>query len=253
LIQNRFATQPEIYKQFLEILQTYQRESKPIQDVYAQVTQLFSTAPDLLEDFKQFLPESAAQAKAQQMAARQAAEEAAVTSSVRGEPYPSGGQINQAQTPRNDAKVPPIGNFAPPSAAKDGKKHRRTGLGAQTTASSSTQLATPQADAVAQGSRVTGPQVGGVYKVSLCPLHDFFCLHDWPACTKCSPTPQQHQSSAFHQSSHQHIHFSISQWSIQRASSPSSPQRSKIPFLIFKFLPLPTSHLNLYLHPPAPL
>jgi paired amphipathic helix protein Sin3a len=211
LIQNRFATQPEIYKQFLEILQTYQRESKPIQDVYAQVTQLFSTAPDLLEDFKQFLPESAAQAKAQQMAARQAAEEAAVTSSVRGEPYPSGGQINQAQTPRNDAKVPPIGNFAPPSAAKDGKKHRRTGLGAQTTASSSTQLATPQADAVAQGSRVTGPQVGGVYKVSLCPLHDFFCLHDWPACTKCSPTPQQHQSSAFHQSSHQHIHFSISQ------------------------------------------
>ena len=60
--QNRFVQQPETYKQFLDILQTYQRESKPIQDVYAQVTQLFHTAPDLLEDFKQFLPESAAQA-----------------------------------------------------------------------------------------------------------------------------------------------------------------------------------------------
>ncbi|EOD48752.1 putative transcriptional repressor sin3p protein [Neofusicoccum parvum UCRNP2] len=72
-IKNRFATQPDIYKQFLEILQTYQRESKPIQDVYAQVTQLFNSAPDLLEDFKQFLPESAAQHRAAQ--ARQAAEE----------------------------------------------------------------------------------------------------------------------------------------------------------------------------------
>lgn len=59
-LQNRFSDSPEIYKQFLEILQTYQRESKPIQDVYAQVTVLFNSAPDLLEDFKQFLPESAA-------------------------------------------------------------------------------------------------------------------------------------------------------------------------------------------------
>jgi len=32
-IKNRFASEPETYKQFLEILQTYQKEQKPIQEV----------------------------------------------------------------------------------------------------------------------------------------------------------------------------------------------------------------------------
>ena len=32
-IKNRFSTEPEIYKKFLEILQTYQKEQKPIQEV----------------------------------------------------------------------------------------------------------------------------------------------------------------------------------------------------------------------------
>lgn len=124
-IQNRFSNAPEIYKQFLEILQTYQRESKPIQDVYAQVTQLFNTAPDLLEDFKQFLPESAAHAK-QQAAARQA-EENAPTSNVRGEPgYPSAGGL-PAQTPNRDVKMPPLGQFNVKDSAKDGKKRRGPG------------------------------------------------------------------------------------------------------------------------------
>lgn len=63
----RFSDSPEIYKQFLEILQTYQRESKPIQDVYAQVTVLFKQAPDLLDDFKQFLPENAAHSNDQHL------------------------------------------------------------------------------------------------------------------------------------------------------------------------------------------
>ena len=108
-------------------MQTYQRESKPIQDVYAQVTQLFSTAPDLLEDFKQFLPESAAQAKAQQQAAaRQATEEAAILSNVRGDGgYLGGMSSNQTQTPKPEMKMPPVGNFAPPpSAGKENKKRR---------------------------------------------------------------------------------------------------------------------------------
>nr|6XAW_A Chain A, Transcriptional regulatory protein SIN3 [Saccharomyces cerevisiae S288C] len=56
-IKTRFADQPDIYKHFLEILQTYQREQKPINEVYAQVTHLFQNAPDLLEDFKKFLPD----------------------------------------------------------------------------------------------------------------------------------------------------------------------------------------------------
>lgn len=62
-IKNRYQDKPEVYKQFLEILQTYQRESKPIQDVYAQLTHLFADALDLLEDLKMFLPESDAQAR----------------------------------------------------------------------------------------------------------------------------------------------------------------------------------------------
>ncbi|KAL6942472.1 hypothetical protein ACO0QE_003647 [Hanseniaspora vineae] len=57
-IKTRFQSQPDIYKKFLEILQTYQREQKPIREVYEQVTVLFQNAPDLLDDFKKFLPET---------------------------------------------------------------------------------------------------------------------------------------------------------------------------------------------------
>ena len=92
--------------------------------MYAQVTQLFSSAPDLLEDFKQFLPESAAQAKAQ-AAAKQASEDAAMLSNVRGDSgFSAGLQQVQVQTPRPDIKMPPVGNFAPPSATKENKKRR---------------------------------------------------------------------------------------------------------------------------------
>ena len=160
LAQNRFAQQPEIYKQFLEILQTYQRESKPIQDVYAQVTQLFNTAPDLLEDFKQFLPESAAQAKAQ-AAARAAADEA-ITSNVRGDPSYGGAQITQVQTPRPAAKMPPMGQFDPPSTSKENKK-RRGGPGAQ----SSVQSGAPSSSldlGGGQSGRMPPVQVGNANK-----------------------------------------------------------------------------------------
>ncbi|KAF4635150.1 hypothetical protein G7Y89_g2941 [Cudoniella acicularis] len=117
-IKNRFQDRPEIYKQFLEILQTYQRESKPIQDVYAQVTHLFNTAPDLLEDFKQFLPESAAQAKA--AAAKAAAEQEAAAAM-------SANQTPQNSYARGEAKMPPVGNFAvPASTNKENKKRART-------------------------------------------------------------------------------------------------------------------------------
>lgn len=127
IVKNRFHTQPDIYKQFLEILQTYQRESKPIQEVYAQVTRLFETAPDLLEDFKQFLPESAAQAKA--AASRDAAEGAFPLSSTRNEPGYMGAVAQHQhlhQTPRNEQpRLPPMGNFAPtPSANRENKRKR---------------------------------------------------------------------------------------------------------------------------------
>ncbi|KAG0335816.1 Transcriptional regulatory protein sin3 [Podila humilis] len=57
-IKNRFANDPDTYKQFLELLQAYQKEMKPITDVYSHVTLLFKNAPDLLDEFKQFLPEN---------------------------------------------------------------------------------------------------------------------------------------------------------------------------------------------------
>ncbi|KAJ5218119.1 uncharacterized protein N7498_000218 [Penicillium cinerascens] len=115
-IKNRFSSAPEIYKQFLEILQTYQRESKPIQDVYAQVTHLFNTAPDLLEDFKQFLPESAAHAR---QVERQRAQENIPVSDLRSGPgdFPS-------QTPNRDVKMPPLGQFNVKDSGKENKKRR---------------------------------------------------------------------------------------------------------------------------------
>jgi len=64
-VKHRFNHQPDTYKQFLEILQVYQNESTPIRDLHAQVAILFSSAPDILEDFRQFLPYTAAQAEAQ--------------------------------------------------------------------------------------------------------------------------------------------------------------------------------------------
>lgn len=45
------------YPQFLSILQYYQMERKSIHEVHQEVTELFSDAPDLLNDFKTFLPE----------------------------------------------------------------------------------------------------------------------------------------------------------------------------------------------------
>ncbi|KAG8219608.1 hypothetical protein J3R82DRAFT_562 [Butyriboletus roseoflavus] len=59
-IKARYADDPDTYKQFLEILQTYQKEQRHIQDsqVYAQVQLLFKEAQDLLAEFKDFLPEA---------------------------------------------------------------------------------------------------------------------------------------------------------------------------------------------------
>ncbi|XP_059390396.1 paired amphipathic helix protein Sin3a [Carassius carassius] len=70
-IKNRFQNQPEVYKSFLEILHTYQKEQRNTkeaggnytptlteQQVYAQVAQLFKSQEDLLSEFGQFLPDA---------------------------------------------------------------------------------------------------------------------------------------------------------------------------------------------------
>lgn len=159
--QNRFASQPDIYKQFLEILQTYQRESKPIQDVYAQVTSLFSAAPDLLEDFKQFLPESAAQHRAQQAARHN--EEAVIMANTRGDAAYSQ-TPNHQQTPRADtSRLPPMGNFAPtPTANRDNKRKRGERQGAAAVAAA---VPTPLAQEVPTSSMRSTYGQGNVNKV----------------------------------------------------------------------------------------
>lgn len=71
-IKNRFQGQPEVYKQFLEILHTYQKEQRTIKEgmgsvsnkplteteVYQQVARLFQNQEDLLTEFGQFLPDA---------------------------------------------------------------------------------------------------------------------------------------------------------------------------------------------------
>lgn len=70
-IKNRFAGQPDVYKQFLEILHTYQKDQRAIKEghqptgrfltegeVFAQVAKLFQNQEDLLSEFSQFLPEA---------------------------------------------------------------------------------------------------------------------------------------------------------------------------------------------------
>ena len=70
-IKSRFQGQPDVYKQFLEILHAYQKEQKSIKEgkqpdskplteneVYAKVAKLFHGQNDLLQEFGQFLPDS---------------------------------------------------------------------------------------------------------------------------------------------------------------------------------------------------
>jgi len=62
-IKVRFAEQDSVYKQFLEILNTYQVEKKTIKDVYEEVAVLFKDHRDLLDEFANFLPDPSLQPK----------------------------------------------------------------------------------------------------------------------------------------------------------------------------------------------
>ncbi|GAB1198754.1 hypothetical protein APSETT444_008083 [Aspergillus pseudonomiae] len=59
-VKHRFAERPELFNEFLLILQAYQRESLPLRKVYEQVEDLLGGEPDLMKDFKKFLPEATA-------------------------------------------------------------------------------------------------------------------------------------------------------------------------------------------------
>ncbi|RFU26150.1 hypothetical protein B7463_g10188, partial [Scytalidium lignicola] len=59
-IRARVQDTPEVFEYFLEILYTFEQEPTTIEDIYQQIETLFHTNPDLAEDFKQFIPRSAA-------------------------------------------------------------------------------------------------------------------------------------------------------------------------------------------------
>jgi paired amphipathic helix protein Sin3a len=106
------------------------------------VTRLFETATDLLEDFKQFLPESAAQSKAVANRGPIGMEEAFPLSSTRNEAGYAAAVAAQQQiqhTPRPEQpRLPPMGNFAPtPSANRDNKRKRGERPGASNALASS--------------------------------------------------------------------------------------------------------------------
>lgn len=90
--------------------------------MYGQVTRLFNNAPDLLEDFKQFLPETASQAKAAERA-RQVAEENAMLQ-MRDYASPVMSREAHIGTPNHGRNLPPVGNFAPTPITKDNKKRK---------------------------------------------------------------------------------------------------------------------------------
>ncbi|KAJ1667819.1 hypothetical protein EV178_001016 [Coemansia sp. RSA 1646] len=136
-IKMRFAAEPDRYKEFLEILQTYQKESRPIQDVYAQVHILFASAPDLLDEFKQFLPdtsESATGANASGSPATSYARPGTSASAGGMGPSTSASGMLQRQVSAGIAgqqgmgtseamaggRLPPVGNFTPVSAIAHG-------------------------------------------------------------------------------------------------------------------------------------
>lgn len=60
-IKGRFHTDDRVYKSFLHILNMYRKENKSITDVYEEVASLFADHHDLLEEFKNFLPNTSPQ------------------------------------------------------------------------------------------------------------------------------------------------------------------------------------------------
>lgn len=60
-IKSRFSHNEAVYRTFLGILQTYQKEQKSIKEVHKQVSHLFKDHDDLLGEFSHFLPEQSPQ------------------------------------------------------------------------------------------------------------------------------------------------------------------------------------------------
>ena len=73
----------------------------------------------------------------------------------------------QAQTPRPEMKMPPVGNFAPPPSVGKENKKRRGGPGSQITGGAVSSMTLDNGSvAGSQSNRVVSTQAGNANKVS---------------------------------------------------------------------------------------
>lgn len=114
-IKIRFIRQPEIYNSFIEILQTFQREQKPIQEVYQQIAILFKDAPDLLGDFQKFLPDVEKSSGQTSEASNYPQPEQALQQSQPPAQQQLSAQQHQVPNAQPGVQLPPVGNFPPQS------------------------------------------------------------------------------------------------------------------------------------------
>lgn len=166
-IKTRFVNDQTTYKNFLEILQNYQRDNKPIKEVYASVRQLFAGAPDLLEEFAQFLPDHTGEAGSIFGGAGDPRLNA--PQQRPGQPQPrAGGKKEKPQDP--DYKVGPSGRppahaskkMQPSASAMQGdEKRRRKNNDASATGASIAASGISQQHMTLSGSAGKRPRKGG--------------------------------------------------------------------------------------------
>jgi hypothetical protein len=106
-IKRRFASHPEIYRKFLEILHTYQKEQRGIKEVLDEVSLLFADHADLLKEFTYFLPDAVqSQAKAQLDVAAKKAEDRARAREQQQQQQSAAAAAGAASAPYMGHKVP---------------------------------------------------------------------------------------------------------------------------------------------------
>ncbi|PVV03578.1 hypothetical protein BB560_001943 [Smittium megazygosporum] len=124
-IKMRFSNDTERYSEFLDILQTYQREAGPIHEIYEKMSTLFADAPDLLAEFKNFLPEDTDASSQQQFTNSQRIHNPNVPEGQ----YVPPENLDEYSGPNYEpgmGRYPPVGNFTPsiPGDVYNGYTHQ---------------------------------------------------------------------------------------------------------------------------------
>ncbi|OLY77828.1 Transcriptional regulatory protein SIN3 [Smittium mucronatum] len=108
-IKTRFSNDSERYGEFLDILNSYQRDGEPIANVYEKIRILFSDDEDLLEEFKLFLPDKSQIVNQYQSDAPRHQMQAPPQHELK--PH----QVVDFEPPSNkiNSQLPPLGSFTP--------------------------------------------------------------------------------------------------------------------------------------------